>query len=108
MTQTVSLVHVNIYAYQLLSISNAGLLSRLKGHHRVRLDHQLDRRQVIQFSRFGITWERVVVKYETLLTLSGRVEYVRKQLFSISVYHGVLQDPLSIYTQLYTKVDRTQ
>ncbi len=28
-------------------------------------------------------WERVVVKYETLLTLSGRVEYVRKQLISI-------------------------
>ena len=30
--------------------------------------------------------ECVVVKYETLLTLSGRVEYVRKQHISFSVY----------------------
>tara|TARA_B100000287_G_scaffold419879_1_gene458609 strand:- start:341 stop:526 length:186 start_codon:yes stop_codon:yes gene_type:complete len=46
-------------------------------------------RQIVCLAKEPVSlWERVVVKYETLLTLSGRVEYVRKQLFSMSVYHG--------------------
>ncbi len=78
MTQTVLLVHVNIWPTPYLA-SPVGWWQLL---------NQGDRRQVIQFSRFEITWECVVVKYETLLTLSGRVEYVRKQHISFSVYQG--------------------